>query len=207
MLWAFCRDFSQSHCYRAWLLSDPRSDLGSPIALSATATEHGCRLISAVSLHRQLTFSGSQFCYRANQRLRSATEQTMRQWVASAESSSLTLSVQEDWAKRLALSKKIGPSRHRKSCLIDNGAILTENGAYMAPTWASKCSQDAQKIDPKIDHVCWCLLGLISRWVLVYFDPKNGTTLAPKWNQKSMLTWTGDFSKIVLWLQRGLDFS
>ena len=31
-------------------------------------------------------------------------------------------------------------------------AILTENGAYMAPTWASKWSQDAQKVDPKIDH-------------------------------------------------------
>ena len=33
-------------------------------------------------------------------------------------------------------------------------AILTENGAYMAPTWASKWSQDAQNIDPKIDHFC-----------------------------------------------------
>ena len=32
-------------------------------------------------------------------------------------------------------------------------AVLTENGAYMAPTWASKWSQDAQKIDPQIDHV------------------------------------------------------
>jgi hypothetical protein len=33
-------------------------------------------------------------------------------------------------------------------------AILTESGAYMAPTWASKWSQDAQKIDPEIDHFC-----------------------------------------------------
>ena len=32
--------------------------------------------------------------------------------------------------------------------------ILTENGANMAPTWVSKWSQDAQKIDPKIDHFC-----------------------------------------------------
>ena len=31
-------------------------------------------------------------------------------------------------------------------------AIFTENGAYMAPTWASKWSQDAQKIDSQIDQ-------------------------------------------------------
>ena len=36
-----------SHCYRAWLLSDPRSDLGLPISLSATATEHGFRRSSS----------------------------------------------------------------------------------------------------------------------------------------------------------------
>ena len=30
---------------------------------------------------------------------------------------------------------------------------------------------------------------------------------APKWDQKLMFTWVADFSKIVLWLQRGLDFS
>ena len=32
---------------------------------------------------------------------------------------------------------------------------------------------------------------------------QNGTKLAPKWNQKSLFTWKGDFSKFVLWLQRG----
>ena len=36
---------------------------------------------------------------------------------------------------------------------------------------------------------------------------QNGGKLAPKWDQKLMFTWEGDFSKIVLWLQRGLDFS
>ena len=35
---------------------------------------------------------------------------------------------------------------------------------------------------------------------------QNEAKLAPKWDQKSMFTWNGDFSKIVLWLQRGLDF-
>ena len=30
--------------------------------------------------------------------------------------------------------------------------ILIENGANMTPTWASKWSQDAQKIDPNINH-------------------------------------------------------
>ena len=39
------------------------------------------------------------------------------------------------------------------------------------------------------------------------FGCQNGAKLAPKWDQKSMFTWKGDFSKIVLWLQRGLDFS
>ena len=48
---------SARYCYRARLLSDHRSDLGSPISLSATATEHGCRLIPAVSLHRQLSLA------------------------------------------------------------------------------------------------------------------------------------------------------
>ena len=42
---------------------------------------------------------------------------------------------------------------------------------------------------------------------LVDFLFQNGGKLAPKWDQKLMLTWEGDFSKIVLWLQRGLDFS
>ena len=39
------------------------------------------------------------------------------------------------------------------------------------------------------------------------FWSKNGANLAPKWDRKSMLTWKADFSKIVLSLQRGLDFS
>ena len=39
------------------------------------------------------------------------------------------------------------------------------------------------------------------------FGRENGSKLAPKWNQKSIVTWKGDFSKIVLWLQRGFDFS
>jgi len=38
-------------------LSDHRSDFGSPFSFSATATEHGCRLIPAVSLHRQLSLA------------------------------------------------------------------------------------------------------------------------------------------------------
>ena len=40
--------------------------------------------------------------------------------------------------------KKVGGVPRRRP-------ILTESGANMAPTWASKWSQDAQKIDPKID--------------------------------------------------------
>ena len=38
---------------------------------------------------------------------------------------------------------------------------------------------------------------------LVDFWCQNGGKLAPKWDQKLMFTWEGDFSKIV----RGLDFS
>ena len=37
---------STSQCYRAWLSSDHRSELASPIVFSATATEHGCELIA-----------------------------------------------------------------------------------------------------------------------------------------------------------------
>ena len=36
---------------------------------------------------------------------------------------------------------------------------------------------------------------------------QNGRKLAPTWDQKLMFNWEGDFSKIVLWLQRGLDLS
>ena len=35
------------------------------------------------------------------------------------------------------------------------------------------------------------------------FGCPNGAKLAPKWDQKSLFTWKGDFSKFVLWLQRG----
>jgi len=48
---------SARYCYRALLLSDHRSDLGSPISLSATPAEHGCRLIPAVSLYRRLSLA------------------------------------------------------------------------------------------------------------------------------------------------------
>ena len=39
------------------------------------------------------------------------------------------------------------------------------------------------------------------------FGRENGAKLVPKWDQKSMSTWKGDFSKIVLSLQQGFNFS
>ena len=81
----------------------------------------------------------------------------------------------------------------------------------MVPIWPQLGSPNgakmAKKIDPKLDHffdVSWdrCLGGIW--WI---FGAKNGGKLAPNWDQKLMFTWEGDFSKIVLWLQRGLDFS
>ena len=40
----------------------------------------------------------------------------------------------------------------------------------------------------------------------VDFGCQNEAKLIPKWDQKSMLTSKGDFCKIELSLQRGLDF-
>ena len=40
---------AQSHCYRAWMLLAPCSDLGRPISLSTTATEH-CRGVILATL-------------------------------------------------------------------------------------------------------------------------------------------------------------
>ena len=39
---------SLSHCYRAWLSSDHRSELALPIVFSTTATGHGCSLLPTV---------------------------------------------------------------------------------------------------------------------------------------------------------------
>ena len=49
--------------------------------------------------------------------------------------------------KKSQRNKKVGGVPRRRP-------ILIESGANMAPTWASKWSQDAQKIDPEIDHFC-----------------------------------------------------
>ena len=72
----------------------------------------------------------------------------------------------------------------------------------MAPIWPQLGSPNgakmAKKIDPKLDHF-FMYLG-IDVWA-------EFVGLAPKWDQILMFTWDGDFSKIVLWLQRGPDFS
>ena len=47
--------------------------------------------------------------------------------------------------KRANAEEKVGGVPRRR-------LILIEHGANMTPTWASKWSQDAQKIDPNIDH-------------------------------------------------------
>ena len=39
------------------------------------------------------------------------------------------------------------------------------------------------------------------------FGCQNGSKLAPTCDQTSILTWMGDLSKVVFWLQRGIDFS
>ena len=56
MIDRFAETFKQKKRRRlnGQMLIDHRSDLGSPISLSAIATERGCRLIPAVSLRRQL---------------------------------------------------------------------------------------------------------------------------------------------------------
>ena len=50
-------------------------------------------------------------------------------------------------------------------------------------------------------------LGVDFLRILMDFWYQNEGKLVPKLDQKSMLTSKGDFSKIMLWLQRGLDFS
>ena len=54
---------------------------------------------------------------------------------------------------------------------------------------------------------CGSLLGSFLFVDVLDFCSQEGGKLAPKWDQKFMFTWEGDFFKIVLWLQRGLDFS
>ena len=50
-------------------------------------------------------------------------------------------------------------------------------------------------------------LGVDFFWILVDFWYQNGSKLVPKLDQKWMLTSKDDFLRIVLSLQRGLDFS
>ena len=51
----------------------------------------------------------------------------------------------EKTRKKSQRNKQVGGVPRRRP-------ISTENRANMVPTWASKWSQDAQKIDPKIYH-------------------------------------------------------
>ena len=68
-------------------------------------------------------------------------------------------------------------------------------GPNMEPTWAKNRSKNRSFLG--------CLLGFIFGWIFVDFGCPNGAKLAPKWDQKSLFTWKGDFSKFVLWLRRG----
>ena len=49
-------------------------------------------------------------------------------------------------------------------------------------------------------------LGVDLFGIFIDFWHQNEGKFVPKLDQKSMLTSKGDFSKIKLWLQRGLDF-
>ena len=53
-------------------------------------------------------------------------------------------------------------------------------GPKMEPKWSKNWWKNRLKI--------WCLLGLIFERILVDFGRENGGKLAPKWNQKSILT-------------------
>ena len=79
------------------------------------------------------------------------------------------------------------------------GNLSSKLAPKMEPRWPKNRSKNQSFFQ--------YLLGSIFGRILVDFGCQNRSKLAPKWNQKSILTWKGDFSKIVLWLQRGLDFS
>ena len=61
-------------------------------------------------------------------------------------------------------------------------------GPNMEPTWAKNQFKNRSFLG--------CLLGSIFGWIFVDFGCPNGGKLAPKWNQKSLFTWKGDFFKI-----------
>ena len=69
----------------------------------------------------------------------------------------------------------------------------------MEPKWSKNRCKDRS--------LFCCLLGSIFEHFLIEFWSENEAKLAPKWNQQSMLTQKAIFSKIVLSLQRGFDFS
>ena len=46
--------------------------------------------------------------------------------------------------------------------------------------------------------IFWCLLESVIGWILMYFGCQNGAKLAQKWDQTSMLTSKGEFSKNLI---------
>ena len=74
------------------------------------------------------------------------------------------------------------PPRSRKS-----GQHGPNLGPKMEPRWPKNRCKNASFF--------WCLLESIFGWILVDFGYQNWDKLAPKWDQKSMLTPKGVFSK------------
>ena len=74
------------------------------------------------------------------------------------------------------------------------------------PSWSQLRFQNGAKMDKKIyPQINYFLtpLGICFWMSFGGFWMPTWSQVGTKWIQKSMLTWKGDFSKIVLWLQRG----
>ena len=56
-------------------------------------------------------------------------------------------------------------------------------------------SKHRPKIDPKVESENGIHLGIDVRTILMDFGCQNGTNLVPNWDQKTMLTSKGEFSK------------
>ena len=56
------------------------------------------------------------------------------------------------WTQNGGKARKTSQRNKQVGGVLRRRPILTESGANMAPTWASKWNQNAQNIDSEIDH-------------------------------------------------------
>ena len=132
-------------------------------------------------------------------------------WTQQEEGGNLVRSL-HFWGKWSQHGSNFRKKRFKKATqqkwgrLITGSPLLSRKSGQHGPKLGSKIDQKSIKNLCKNRSFFWCLLGSIYGRNLVDFWSQNEAKLGPKWDQKSMWTSNGDFSKNLVFLMEKQSF-